>query len=351
MDLKKIRQVIDRIDNGILELLNNRMQMALLAKRFKSHIDDRRREKELFERIEKCATELLDAEFLESIWSSIIKRSKDLQYKDYQLIAFQGKHGDYDEVASRKWNKYLIPIACNDFVNVFEGIKSGLYDYGIVPAENTFGGVVNQVNQLLIRTELNVVGALTMPIHHCLLVLPGTDTRDIRTVYSRAQTLVQCRRFLMRKRFQPVTCGDTEGAARILAEKRRRGSAAIDCKLAAKFSHLDILEENIEDIKGYKIRYLVLGKESIKEDGEKCSIFLSLEHKEDALYRVLGIFKAKKINLTRVESISTEPGNNSFFLDFIGSERDENVLTTLNELKRMSTNLRLLGCYKEKKVM
>lgn len=349
MDLKTIRQVIDRIDNGILELLYNRMEMALLARRFKSHIDDRQREKELFERIEKGAMELLDAEFLESIWSSIIRRSKDLQHKDYQLIAFQGEHGDYDEIASRKWNKSLIPIPCHDFAKVFKGIKSGLYDYGIVPAENTFGGVVDQVNQLLIRTELNVVGALTMPVHHCLLVLPGTDTRDIHTVYSRAQTLVQCRRFLIHKGLQSVACADTERPARILAEKRQSGSAAIDCKLAAKFSHLDIVEENIEDIKGNKIRYLVLGKEGIKEDGEKCSIIVSLEHKEDALHRVLGIFKSNKINLTRVESISTEPGNNTFFLDFIGSERDEKALRTLNELKRISMNFRFLGCYQEKK--
>ena len=78
---------------------------------------------------------------------------------------------------------------CKDYSTVFEGIKKGLFDYGIVAVENTLGGVVGEVNELLVNTDLYVVGAVELPVYLCLLTLPGTDHRDIRTAYSSSQAL------------------------------------------------------------------------------------------------------------------------------------------------------------------
>ena len=184
MSLEEIRKNIDSLDSQILQLLNNRMEQVLLAKKFKTEIEDNEREKEVLDRIEKNSTGLINAQFMEKVYVEIIKESKRLQQSNFEVIAFQGEHGAYGEVASREWNRDLIPFPCNTFAEVFEGVQSGLYEYGIVPVENTLGGSVGQVNQLLINTDLNVVGAVELPVHHCLLALPGTDHREIRSVYS-----------------------------------------------------------------------------------------------------------------------------------------------------------------------
>ena len=348
MILKEIRNAIDNIDSKILKLLNDRMELVLMAKKFKPQIEDREREKEVFERIEKNLTGLINATFVQGIYAEILKESKNLQQKEYKLIAFQGEHGAFGESAAREWNRDLTPVPCTEFEQVFEGVESGLYDYGIVPVENTLGGSVDQVNRLLINTNLHVVGALKLPIHLCLLVLPGTDYREIRTVYSHPQALAQARNFLARNKLDPVPYSDTAGAARMLAEKRPKGSAAIASKFCEKLYHLEIVKEGVEDLDKNITRFLVLSKEENKEEGDKCSVVFSTEHKAGTLFRVLEVFAKENINLTRIESIPSEPGNYAFFLDFIGSSRDDKVLRPIEMVRQMTTDFKIIGCYKER---
>jgi prephenate dehydratase/chorismate mutase/prephenate dehydratase len=350
MDLEQIRSSIDLIDSAILKLLNERMEMVLLTRKFKAEIEDSERETEVLSRIKKKSTGVISAHFIEKLYSEIIEESKHLQEMDLQLIAFQGEHGAYGEVASREWNRDLIPIPCNGFEKVFEGVQSGLYDYGIVPVENTLGGSVEQVNRLLIDTDLHVIGAMALPIHLCLLALPGTDHREIRTVYSHPQALSQCRQFLGRNKLEPIKYVDTAGAARMLAEKRLKRSAAIASRLSAKLYNLEIMKENIEDLENNITRFLVLARDGNGPEGNKCSIVFSTEHKAGTLFNVLKVFSKGNINLTRIESIPSEPGNYAFFLDFEGSIQQKGILEALEEVRGITTRFRLMGCYKEEKV-
>jgi prephenate dehydratase/chorismate mutase len=350
MSLVEIRKKIDFIDSKILKLLNDRMELVLMAKKFKAQIEDRQREKEVFERIRKNLTGLINADFIEKIYTEIIKESKGIQRQDHKLIAFQGEHGAYGDVAARAWSRDLVPVPCSQFAEVFDGVTSGLYDYGIVPVENTLGGSVEQVNHLLIDTDLNVVGAVELPISLCLLALPGTDHREIRTVYSHPQALAQARRFLSRNKLDPMQYYDTAGAARMLAEERPKGSAAIASRLCAELYHLEIIKEGIEDLERNMTRFLVISKEEDKEGGDKCSVVFSTEHKAGTLFRVLEEFARENINLTRIESIPNEPGNYAFFVDFVGSSKDKNVVEALKKVKGISTHLKLIGCYKERQV-
>lgn len=351
MNLNEIRKNINFLDSKIMNLLNDRMELSLMAKSFKSQIEDSERERELLDRIKRNATGLIDAEFLEKIYIEIIKKSKNLQQKDYKLIAFQGEHGAYSEVASKEWNSNLIPIPCIEFAEVLEGVKSELYSYGIVPVENTLGGVVGKVNELLINTDLNVVGAVELPIHLCLLTLPGIDHREIRTVYSHPQVLAQCRHFLARNRLDSVQYYDTAGAAKMLAEERPKASAAIASRLSARLYNLEIIKEDIEDLDRNMTRFFVLSKEEGRGEGNKCSVIFSTEHKAGTLFSVLEVFARKNINLTRIESIPNEPGNYAFFLDFMGSNKDEKVVKALDEVKEITNNFKMMGCYKERKVV
>ncbi|MBL7204383.1 MAG: prephenate dehydratase [Desulfobacteraceae bacterium] len=350
MSLKEIRKNIDSLDFQVMQLLKKRMEQVLIAKKFKTDIEDNEREKEVLDRIGKNSTGLIHSEFMERIYVEIIKESKKLQQNDFELIAFQGEHGAYGEVASREWDRDLVPFPCNTFAEVFEGVQSGLYEYGIVPVENTLGGSVGEVNQLLINTDLNVVGAVELPVHHCLLALPGTDHREIRSIYSHPQALSQCRQFLARNKLEPVQYIDTAGAAKMIAEKRPKRSAAIASNLSAKLYNLEIIKERIEDLDRNITRFLVLSKEENIEDGDKCSIVFATEHKAGTLFNVLEVFAGNNINLTRIESIPNKPGEYAFFLDFEGSNKNDKVVEVLKEVKKITTNFKLMGCYKERKV-
>ena len=350
MSLEEIRKKIDSLDSQILLLLKIRMEQVLIAKKFKTEIEDNMREKEVFDKIRENANGLIDAGFLEKIYKEIIRESKRIQQNDFELIAFQGEHGAYGEKASREWDRDLVSFPCSTFADVFEGVKSGLYEYGIVPVENTLGGSVAQVNQLLIDTDFHVVGAVELPVHHCLLALPGTDHREITSVYSHPQALSQCRQFLKRNKLEPVKYSDTAGAAKMLTEKRLKRTAVIASRLCARLYNLEIIKENVEDLDKNMTRFLVLSRSEDKEDGDKCSIVFTTEHKAGALFSVLQTFAKKNINLTRIESIPNEPGNYAFFLDFEGSNKNDNVVEALKAVKMITTSFRLMGCYKERRV-
>ena len=347
MKLKEIRKKIDLLDSRILRMLNDRMEMALMAKKLKTSIEDKEREKEVIERIRMNSTGLINSEFVEKVYSEIIKESKDLQNRDYKLIGFKGEHGAYGEVALREWNSEWVAVPNREYSAVFEGVKTGLFDYGIAGVENTLGGVVGEVNEILVNTDLFVVGAVELPIYLCLLALPGTDHREIRTVYSQSQALAQCRNFLERNNLESVQYYDAAEAAKMLAEETPKSSAVIASKLASEIYNLEIIKEDIDDFERNMTRFLILSREENKEEGDKCSILFSTEHRAGTLFNVLEVFARNNINLTRIGSIQSGAGNYTFFLDFIGSNKDGNVKTALNDVKKIATGYRFMGCYRE----
>jgi prephenate dehydratase len=194
-----------------------------------------------------------------------------------------------------------------------------------------------------------VTGAVELTVHHCLLALPGTDHRELRTVYSHAQALEQCHHFLIRNKLEPLPYYDTAGSAKMLLDQMPKASAAIASKLAADIYHLDIIKENIEDFEHNITRFLIFSREKPKTEGNKCSIIFSTAHKAGTLFKVLEVFARSKLNLTRIESLPNQQGSFAFFLDFMGSDRDEKVRQTLEEVREHTRNFRLLGCYQEKK--
>ncbi|MBP7460853.1 MAG: bifunctional chorismate mutase/prephenate dehydratase [Candidatus Delongbacteria bacterium] len=348
--LQQIRDQIDRLDNELLKLLDQRMQLSLKAKRCKNEVEDKIRESEVLEKVKNYPLRLIDKEFCEKLFVDIIAESKRIQHNEYDLIGFQGEHGAYGEVAAGQWDNTMIPIPCPEFADVFNLVSDGVLEYGIVPVENTLGGVVGEVNELLLETNLVVVGEIELPIRHCLLTLPETDHREIRTIYSHTQALAQCRNFLIRNKLEPKPYYDTAGAARMLSTERPKASAAIASNFCADLYNLEILKEDIQDHTNNITRFLILAREKQAQPGNKCSIVFSTCHKAGTLFKVLEDFAMESINLTRIESFPSDPGEYAFFLDFLGSDQSEPVRRILDKLQQDTSQFKLLGCYQERKV-
>ncbi|MBI5227012.1 prephenate dehydratase [Candidatus Micrarchaeota archaeon] len=352
MDLKQLRNRIDGIDAQLIDLLNNRMELALQTRKLKKETTDPVREGEVLKAVGKRSQRLVDPKFSEKVFKEIITESKRLQDNTQKLAGFQGEHGAYSEMAIRNYDEKLIPIPCNTFEEVFEGVESGQLDLGIVPVENSLGGSVDQVNDLLIETNLKIIGEIDLPIHHCLLATPQTDYRDIKSVYSHPQALSQCRGFISRNKLEARQYYDTAGAARMVAKEQPKGGAAIGSRLCAEIYDLEVLKENIEDLGSNTTRFVVISKTPIESGqiGNKCSLAFSTLHKPGALFGVIKLFYEAKVNLTRIESrpIPKDPGKFAFLVDFEGSTSDQKVSELLIKVKEETAMLKLLGCYKVK---
>lgn len=350
MTLEVIRNQIDRIDFEILQLVNKRLELVLKARKFKTDIEDKAREEELISRIKRYSEGMISPDFFEKMFLSFIEESKKLQSQPYKLIGFMGEHGSYGEVAARRWNSSYVSVTFDEFAEIFEAVEKGVLDYGIVPVENTLGGVVAEVNELMMKKNLYVIGEVNLPIHHTLLVTPGTNHRDIKIVYSHPQALSQCRNFLLRNKLELRSYYNTAAAARMLSKDNPKSVAVVASKLCADIYDLEIIKENIEDNPRNATRFLVISREKPNpENGEKTSIIFSTQNKPGALYTVMEKFASIGVNLTRIESMPTHkyPENYAFFMDFQASETNPEIQKILNYIEEDAATFKILGSYKE----
>ena len=347
MKPNEISKKIDKIDRELLVLLQERMGLSLRSKKFQEASGDIEPEEDLLERMERMNLDLIKRSFSRQLLKTIVEESRRLQDEDRQLVAFQGEHGAYGDVASR----LLVPtgayIPCLEFMDVFRGVEDGYLDLGVVPVENSLEGAVTQVNDLLTTTDLNVIGEVKVNVNHCLLATEATDYREIRVVYSHPQALAQCRDFLMRNKLEPRPYYDTAGAAKMLARENPKAAAAIASSLCAELYNLDIIKEGIEDGPSNSTRFLLLSREPYSGQGDKTSIIFAVAHEAGQLYGVLKLFADAEINLTRISSmpLRSDPSNYSFFLDFEGSEKDKKVAEVMEKVAKMSISLKNLGSY------
>lgn len=348
MRKERLDDEISIVDHAILGLVRKRLELTLCAERLNGREDGGRSREPFFAGAKGCE-DIYRPELIQSIGEALRSEYGSLAERGRALIGFQGEHGAYSEVASRVHDPLDIPVPYREYGRIFEDVESGVIDLGIVPLENSVEGAVTEVNDLLLLHDVSIVGEITIPIHHCLLVLPRTDYREIKVVYSHPQALAQCRGFISRHKLESRPCYDTAGSAKILAETRPQAACAIASRLCGELYNLDILRENIEDGEGNHTRFVIIGREARNEGGNKCSVAVTLSADIGSLAQVLRGFSDNGIRLTRVDSrpLHDEPGGYVFFVDFLASREDEALKRAMGEMEKSLRSVKFLGCYLE----
>lgn len=263
-------------------------------------------------------------------------------------VAFQGEHGAFSETAVFDlFNKTTKTEPSQSFQDVFDKVKSGECEYGVVPVENTLGGIVYQVWDLLNERELSVVAEAKIKIEHCLIVNPGTKITDIKKVYAHYQAALQCDNFLKKHRDWIIeNAYDTAGSVKIiknLSGKEKFEVAAIASGRAAKILGMDILKKDIQDSSENYTRFITIGRKPIKV-GNKFTSVLSIKHKPGSLLEILKIVEKYKINLTSIHSRpnKSKPFQYNFFLEGIFKTPVDKFF---GEIKKKCDIFKVLGIY------
>ena len=258
VELADVRARIDDADRKLLRLLDERVELALRAGRLKTDIADPAREAQVLENVASAAHGLLSRDFVTGLYRAIIDESRRLQSSRPGLAGFQGERGAWSEMACQAWDGRLVPVPCRSFNDVFDGVERGAFDRGVVPVENSLGGAVVDVSDLLIARDLSIVGEVLLPVRQCLLALPGAPLSRLRSVYSHPQALAQCRAFLAANDLDPHPFYDTAGAARWLMFEGDRTAGVIASPLAATLYGLEVVAEAVADDPGNETRFVVI---------------------------------------------------------------------------------------------
>ncbi|HLW61648.1 MAG TPA: prephenate dehydratase [bacterium] len=263
-------------------------------------------------------------------------------------VAIQGERGANSEVAVIRLFGEVEIIPCAQLAEAFEAVATGRADCGLVPVENSQAGSINQTYDLLLDHQLVIAGEFDHRVVHCLLALPGQSIGAIKRVYSHPQALAQCDVYLRRLGAEAVPFYDTAGSAKMIQEQRLSGCAAIASRRAAELYQLEVLTEGIETNPNNYTKFLVIDTEPAPRSAQsKTSIVFVVENRPAALYQALGALATRRINLVKIESRPerTRPWDYSFYVDIDGHVEDPQVGEALDDLRRQTTFLRVLGSY------
>ncbi|KAJ8513147.1 hypothetical protein OPV22_003581 [Ensete ventricosum] len=279
-------------------------------------------------------------------------------------VAYQGLPGAFSEAAALKAYPQCEAVPCEQFEVAFKAVELWLVDKAVLPIENSLDGSIHRNYDLLLCHNLHIVGEVQLSVNHCLLALPGVKKEALKRVLSHPQALGQCGIALSKLGVIRESVDDTAGAAQLIALKGLRDAGAIASARAADIYGLNILEENMQDVPKNVLRCLVLAREPILPRTDrpfKTSIVFTLEEGPGVLFKALGVFAMRKINLTKIES---RPQRNSplrvvddlnhgtakyfdylFYIDFEASMAEPRAQSALSNLQEFATFLRVLGSY------
>jgi prephenate dehydratase len=266
-------------------------------------------------------------------------------------VAIQGEKGAFShQAAIRALGPEIEVLPRATFDELFDSVVEGLADRALVPIENSLHGSIHENYDRLKSRPLHIVGETQLRIRQCLIGRPGSSVAMIRRVASHPVALAQCRRFFAeRPQVEAVTAYDTAGAVQDLMKGGLATQGAIASRLAAELYGGVVLLEGIEDDPENYTRFLLLAKESGPiDEASKTSLVFVLDNQPGALYRALGVFAEKGVDLCKLESrpLRGHPWEYSFYVDVLGDPRGV-AGQAIEELGRSCRELRILGSYPE----
>ena len=263
-------------------------------------------------------------------------------------IAYYGEEGSYSEQAAIQHfgNSYILQ-GYRFLPEIFDAVKNGTA-YGVVPIENSTEGPVTQTYDLLLESNLTIVGEEIVKIDHCRIANPGICMKDIRTVYSHPQALGQCRSYTEKHGFNSIPFYDTAGSVKMIKEKKLNDSAAVASRMAASVYKMKVLAKSIQSNKRNFTRFIVIAKKNNTIKWNKTSIAFGSTHRAGSLFHALNCFAKNGINLLYIESrpIIGRPWEYNFYIDCDGSIKDRKLNAAINELRKDATFVKILGSYK-----
>lgn len=270
-------------------------------------------------------------------------------------IGYQGEKGAYSSAAIdflyRDMEVEKEPYRTS--YDVVEALKKNKIDYGLLPIENSIMGNVTHTYDLLLENKLTIVKEVIIPIHHALLAFKGTKLEKIRQIYSHPAAISQCEVFLRRlESAEILPTYDTAGSAKMIAEKKLSGTAAIASEKSADLYGLDAIQINIEDYPHNQTRFIMVSDEQIQYENEpyvpgKVSAVFDTLDQHGMLYRCLGVFEKYEVNLSLLTSRphKTEPWKYHFFVDIEGHATDENIVHAFEEIEKLTGFVHVFGSY------
>ena len=369
--LDELRHDISDLDSRLLTLLAKRRELAVAVGNYKLQtqrpVRDVTREKQLLEKlIEQGKTLSLDSHYITRLFQLVIEDSVLIQQALLQKalnesqhhavrISFLGPKGSYSHLAARSYAsrhfEQMVEVGCSKFQDIVDQVEKGLADYAVLPLENTSSGSINDVYDLLQSTGLHIVGELTLPINHCLLVAENTSLSTITTVYSHPQPFQQCSHYLNQYPHWKINYTESTAAAmETVAQLNDPTVAALGSEAGGQLYQLQAIDRQLANQAQNMTRFIVLARKPIRVSEQvpaKTTLLMATGQQAGALVDALLILRQHDIVMTKLESrpIDGNPWEEMFYIDVQANSHDPAMQAALEQLTELTRYLKVLGSY------
>ncbi|HIP33344.1 MAG TPA: hypothetical protein EYG89_01100 [Bacteroidia bacterium] len=274
-------------------------------------------------------------------------------------VSIQGFKGSYShQVVKEIFQKNNLDfelVENSTFSEAFGSIRNT--GFGIIPVENSTAGFVHSAFNELRNNDFEIIGEYFLDVNHVLLGIKNSALKNIKKVFSHYQALLQVSDFLQNKSIEIIDFGDTAGGAKYISEEKNNKFGALGSEILSEIYNLDILAKNINNEKENTTRFLLIRK---KDKGDilkkiktkntfKTSLILKVKDSLGVLYKILGCFADKNINLTKIISqpLKGERFKYSFYIEFNGKKNDIDVRYALKKIEYFTEEIIFLGSFCE----
>ncbi|HEC04968.1 MAG TPA: prephenate dehydratase [Thiothrix sp.] len=353
--LLKLRDRIDALDSQMLVLINERAKCAeevAIAKQASLKEGEKlcfyrpEREAQILNRMVADNPGPLKSKQITKIYRDII--SSCLALEECLQVAYLGPEGTFTQSAVNKhFGDWVTTLPQESIAQVFQEVDTGRAHYGVIPIENSTGGVITHTLDMFLNSPLSICGEVHLPIHQNLMSM-NSDWQQTQRIYSHQQSLAQCKRWLAKNlpNAEQIPVSSNAEAARMASKDDT--AAAIAGIAAAKIYKLNILQANIEDLANNTTRFMIIGNQDIPASGaDKTSLMISAKNEPGSLFNLLKPLAEHGLDMSRIESRPSQNNNWEyvFFLDINGHKDDDSVKKALAELEQHADLLRVLGSY------
>ncbi|HCA86615.1 MAG TPA: prephenate dehydratase [Streptomyces sp.] len=267
---------------------------------------------------------------------------------------YLGPEGTFTEAALRTLPeaamRELVPMV--SVPTALDAVRAGEAGGALVPIENSVeGGVTATLDELATGEPLMIYREVLLPIAFALLVRPGTQLSDVKTVTGHPVAQPQVRKWLAAHLPDALweSAASNADGARLVQEGRY--DAGFAGEFAARTYGLEALVTDIHDAPNAMTRFILAGRPArpaARTGADKTSVVIWLgDDHPGALLELLQEFAARGVNMMRIESRPTGAGigRYCFSIDCEGHIADRRVGEALMGLKRICPQVRFLGSY------
>lgn len=263
-------------------------------------------------------------------------------------VVFVGPDGGRGDAAARsRFGHGSTYFRTDDAALAFEEVTQKRAQFAVVPLETRTDGPVQATILALMASDLRIVSCFEVAENLDLVSRTG-KMDGVDKVHAMPSDHAASAKFL----------GELATGARVLDVRSPALGASLsieDGTAAAVVSRgmgelykLAVVKSGIRDGGDERVRYAIVGaRPSARTGSDLTALALSVADSPGALHEVLKQFAERGINLTKIQSrpAAGEAWAYLFFIEVKGHVTDRNLVSALEEVKRLAKFFRVLGSY------